>query len=245
MEKNPFLSGTFELLKHGLDHLKKRNEFDIRIAMISIDNAVELAIKTFILLNRRNFKLSRRESKNFIENFPTLLDFLDKYILDKLSTINLDELEQYHSIRNDLYHAGMGRTVESNTVDNYFIFAKDLISRLFEINIEDLLQDKDEIRRLKTEIISIWTDIQLLMNKIANSKYFNYKKSIKNFYDMGFFLDFLVKKNYFSEESILVLKNLMNIRNNIIHGESILSKEELKKNIERLKRVKKMFEGLD
>ena len=45
MTVKPWIEGPLELIKHALEHLKLETGFDNRIAMISIDNAVELMIK--------------------------------------------------------------------------------------------------------------------------------------------------------------------------------------------------------
>jgi hypothetical protein len=42
-----------ELLDHASSHLTEGKDFDFRISMISIDNAVELAIKTYLGLPKR------------------------------------------------------------------------------------------------------------------------------------------------------------------------------------------------
>ena len=46
--KNPWIDGPRELLQHAIDHLTQGDDFDRRVAMISIDNAVELTIKTYL-----------------------------------------------------------------------------------------------------------------------------------------------------------------------------------------------------
>jgi hypothetical protein len=54
LDKNPWASGPGEILNHGLDLLKsKDSDVNRRIAMISIDNSVELMIKTFLNLPNR------------------------------------------------------------------------------------------------------------------------------------------------------------------------------------------------
>jgi hypothetical protein len=53
MTQRPWTSGPRELLDHAIGHLHNRGPFDYRIAMISIDNAVELAIKTYLGLPKR------------------------------------------------------------------------------------------------------------------------------------------------------------------------------------------------
>jgi len=42
-----------ELLEHGKSHIMIGSDFDLRIAMISIDNAMEVAIKTYLNQNKR------------------------------------------------------------------------------------------------------------------------------------------------------------------------------------------------
>jgi hypothetical protein len=48
MANSPWVNGPKEILKHGLDLLKKDSDTNRRLAIISIDNSVELMIKTFL-----------------------------------------------------------------------------------------------------------------------------------------------------------------------------------------------------
>ena len=49
----PWVSGPRELLEHADTHLRGDSAFDYRIAFISIDNAVEVMVRTFLGLPRR------------------------------------------------------------------------------------------------------------------------------------------------------------------------------------------------
>jgi hypothetical protein len=49
----PWASGPGEILRHGLDLLRKDSDTNRRLAMIAIDNAVELMIKTYLGLPKR------------------------------------------------------------------------------------------------------------------------------------------------------------------------------------------------
>ncbi|GIO40334.1 hypothetical protein [Paenibacillus apis] len=49
----PWVDGLRELLQHGLEHLHDGSEFDLPIAMISIDNSVELMLKIYPGLPKR------------------------------------------------------------------------------------------------------------------------------------------------------------------------------------------------
>jgi len=96
----PWATGPGEILKHGLELLKKDTDTNRRLAMISIDNAVELMIKTYLGLPRRviGLKISRSECQEFSESFPKLLDVLEEYATDKVDGIDLGEIEWYHRI---------------------------------------------------------------------------------------------------------------------------------------------------
>jgi hypothetical protein len=51
--KSLWATGPGEILRHGLDLLQRDSDVNRRLAMISIDNAVELMIKTYLGLPRR------------------------------------------------------------------------------------------------------------------------------------------------------------------------------------------------
>jgi hypothetical protein len=72
VEKRPWSSGPMEILLHGIDLLARDNDTNRRLAMLSIDNSVELMIKTFLGLPYRvtGIQLSRREYEEISESFP-------------------------------------------------------------------------------------------------------------------------------------------------------------------------------
>ncbi len=145
----PWSEGPKELLQHAVDHLSGDGDFDRRIAMISVDNAVELMIKTYLGLPKRKTKTkgpSRKELEDASNSFTMLLDLLEKHADEKLTGVSLDEIEWYHRIRNQLYHSGNGITVELAKVQTYLTLAKTLFQNLFETEIilsaESLIQKK-------------------------------------------------------------------------------------------------------
>ncbi|KKM98421.1 hypothetical protein LCGC14_1158100 [marine sediment metagenome] len=133
MEKKTWTNGPLELLDHSFNHISENNDFDLRIAMISIDNAIELGIKTYLAKNRRTLKIPRTNYNQFRKSFPGLLDALEKYSLESISAEKLDSIEHFHGIRNSLYHEGNGITVEADVVKIYAAIAKDLINKLFNL----------------------------------------------------------------------------------------------------------------
>jgi hypothetical protein len=106
-----------------------------RLALIAIDNAVELTIRTYLTLPRRVTKsrLSRRGYQEIADSFPGLLDALEQHAAARLSGIDLGEIEWYHRLRNQLYHQGSGLTVECEMVQVYAEIAKLLFQNLFEV----------------------------------------------------------------------------------------------------------------
>lgn len=130
------------------------DEFDLRIAMISIDNAVELTIKTYFARNKRNLGLDRKVLHN--PNFPGLLDTLAKINPKMISNEELDTIEHLHKVRNSLYHEGNGITVEINIVRHYANIAKFLLSKLFKIGLKDDLFDFEEELNAEVEFLNFW-----------------------------------------------------------------------------------------
>jgi hypothetical protein len=72
----PWASGPGEILRHGLELLNKDRDTNRRLAMISIDNAVELMVKTYFGLPKRitGLTITRKELQEIGESFPNLLE---------------------------------------------------------------------------------------------------------------------------------------------------------------------------
>ena len=130
----PWTEGPRELLQHAADHLRLGGDFDRRIAMISVDNAVELAVKTYLGLPERVRGAKgpgRKDLEEASESFPALLNLLDQHAGSRLSGIDLGDVEWYHRLRNQLYHSGNGITVERAKVEAYLQITLSLFENLF------------------------------------------------------------------------------------------------------------------
>jgi hypothetical protein len=95
----PWTAGPKELLDYAFEHLAKGNPFDFRIAMISIDNAVELAIKTYLGLPKRIRGSEGSPQKclqEAISSFSSLLNLLEEFAIGRLSGLDLGDIEVYH-----------------------------------------------------------------------------------------------------------------------------------------------------
>ena len=163
----PWVTGPAEILEHGLSLLKTDSDRNRRLAMIAIDNSVELAIKTFLGLPKRinGLSITRKEYAEISESFPRLLDALEKYCEDKIEGIDLGEIEWYHRIRNQLYHQGNGLTVEREKVTIYSELAKLLFKNLFDTKVEFSTINEHEIIG---EFLSEWAKLERAISKLAS-----------------------------------------------------------------------------
>jgi hypothetical protein len=138
--------------------------------MLSIDNAVELMIKTYLGLPKRitDLDIPRRDLQEIAESFPRMLAALERYAADKLAGIDLAEMEWYHRLRNELYHQGNGLTVERNKVEVYAELARILFRNLFGYDLEI---EKDQSQGTLGDFISAWARLEktaaLLLERLS------------------------------------------------------------------------------
>ncbi len=219
----PWIEGPKELLNHALVHMEKKSSFDYRIAFISIDNAVELMIKTYLGLPKRviNFKIKRRELEEAIQSFPDVLDLFDKYCPDKLQGIELGDIEWYHRTRNQLYHSSNGITVDEKKVDKYFKIAELLFSNLFD---EDLtIPSKKEL-----------TDDLTLKFMKEWSEFTNYFRDDNGKFDQKYITEYfnqLVDDGQLARNDIRLYNSLRRFRNDLVHGMITPTEDDIKKAI--------------
>ncbi len=236
MDENIWVNGPFELLEHGIKHIKGGNEFDFRIAMISIDNSVELAIKTHLALRKRALGIEWKKYKDSIQNFPSMLDLIQEFVSDKVSKEELDGIEMFHNLRNSLYHQGNGITIQYNIVNRYAIIAQDLISRLFEVDLDKKMTNitSDEHFSLYGEFLLKWRELEEALRAQYSKKGLNSMNRIEPPMKL---INNLKEKGTIEEQSYNTLRQLNMFRNEIVHGISNPEITELKKRIEELKQV--------
>lgn len=157
----PWADGPRELLQHAVDHLGEGGDFDRRIAMVSVDNAVELTVKTYLGLPKRacvGSRPSRKQLQKASESFPVLLNLLEQHASDRLVGVSLDDIEWYHRIRNQLYHSGNGITVEKSKVEIYLELAMSLFESLFDAPPE--LSHAGAVRTKTGEFLKAWLNLE-------------------------------------------------------------------------------------
>jgi len=223
----PWMEGPIELLNHGLMHLQQDTEFDTRMAMICIDNAVELTMKTYLGLPARvtGIKgISRKKYEEISESFPSLLDGVEEFANNKTTGIELGDVEWYHRIRNQLYHDGNGITVEKIKVEGYAEIAKILFSNFFNMQPDEFIEIK--IDSLLGEFLGYWVDIERELFRIAEK--FKIKTTMIPPPMMAFRK--MVSRKIVSKTLEEEFKNARKFRNELIHGSKRPSTKDLKDN---------------
>jgi hypothetical protein len=113
----PWANGPFELIVHAEEHLRSGDDFDRRIALISFDDAIEVAITTYLTLHpiqRGNRNYSRVKRDEWLQNFHTKLDFLNEELASRSLMWEVDRthIVWAHENRNEQYHGGKKETPE-------------------------------------------------------------------------------------------------------------------------------------
>ena len=225
----PWISGPKELLDHAAVHLQDGNPFDFRIAMISIDNAVELAIRTYLGLPRRirgSDGPSRRELESAI-GFPELLDLLERHGEDRLSGIELGDIEWYHRLRNTLYHDGNGVTVDPDKVDAYHQIALLLFQNLFDTSIEQPAEHAAST--LLGEFVIKWATLEMRLKDLAAEHLPKHNRGYRSVLSL---FDGLIAKGIVPTKDRAKLEELMQIRNSVVHAPAVPGADELRRYIE-------------
>ena len=217
MTQPPWASGSAEILKHGLELLKKDTDSNRRLAMISIDNAVELMIKTYLGLPKRvtGLNISRSDYQEFAENFTKLLDALEKYANAKLGGIDLGEIEWYHRLRNQLYHQGNGLTVERDKVQVYAELANILFENLFGFR---LVGTQNVDTPILGEFMQAWVNLELAMSEAA--KVINVREVDREGRALApvRVMEVISKAYFLTPKELEEVNEIRIIRNNVVHG---------------------------
>jgi hypothetical protein len=113
----PWANGPFELLLHAEGHLRGGEDFDRRIALISFDNAIEVAIATYLTLHpslRGDRTYEKIEVEKWLKDYHTKLDFLETELASRAIEwpVKRDYIVWAHQHRNEQYHGGNKGTPE-------------------------------------------------------------------------------------------------------------------------------------
>jgi hypothetical protein len=233
MAKSPWSSGPGEILQHGLALLRKDSDANRRLAMLSIDNSVELMIKTYLGLPKRvtGLSISRAKYAEFSESFPRLLDAIDEFASDKLTGIDLGEIEWYHRLRNQLYHQGNGLTVELQKVVVYAELARLLFKNLFGNELE--INDQEGHERLVGGFLSAWGRLEQTVQAIWSRT----SLSDSDRRTMLMRPAELATRKLIDEKLATEIDRLRKVRNGVVHGDSASTSALTNDDIESVKKA--------
>lgn len=229
----PWTDGPRELLQHAVDHLGEGGDFDRRIAMVSADNAVELAVKTYLGLPKRacvGSRPGRKQLQEASESFPALLDLLEQHASDRLVGVSLDDIEWYHRIRNQLYHSGNGITVERSKVETYLELAISLFESLFDSPPK--LSNAGAVRTKTGEFLEAWVNLERQLRSRLPAK------QGPAFYRKRDFLKLL------RPEAEALYSAAAQFRNELVHGHREPSVTELADNTDQVNSLLTMLEDV-
>jgi hypothetical protein len=239
--ESPWASGPGEILRHGLDLLRKDTDTNRRLAMISIDNAVELMMNTFLGLPRRitGLPLARKDFAEASQTFPGLLDALEKYAADKLDGIDLGTIEWYHRLRNQLYHQGNGLTVERDKVEIYAALANQLFINLFGF---ELVARGATGTELLGEFMGAWVEVEHAIRELTRA----YETATVRRHPVPLLEGFKIIERHglLLPADMQELNKLRIIRNEVVHGSKDGGSPLTEKIVERMRHFAQRLQAM-
>jgi hypothetical protein len=133
----PWAYGPFEVLMHAEIHHRIGEDLDRRIAMIGFDNAIEVAITTYVSLHpiqRGNRTYTKVDVEACLQNFHTKVDFFFGECQRRSITPNAkkDEIVWFHEVRNGQYHNGGAAIPQRRELDGVRAAAIEVFGVLFD-----------------------------------------------------------------------------------------------------------------
>lgn len=133
----PWAYGPFEVLLHAELHYRGSEDFDRRIAMIGFDNAIEVAITTYLSLHpiqRGNRTYEKAAVESWLRNFHTKVDcfFAECESRSVVPSSKKDEIVWFHEVRNGQYHTGGAAIPQRRELDGVRAAALEVFGLLFD-----------------------------------------------------------------------------------------------------------------
>jgi hypothetical protein len=143
----PWALGPFELILHAEMHYRQGEDFDRRISIVGYDNAIEVAIHTYLSLHpiqRRNKTYPKIDVEKWLENFHSKMDFLEIEVASRGLTVVCEKADfiWYHEVRNGQYHAGGATIPQERELEGIRKAALWVFGTLFDVtDMESLLEE--------------------------------------------------------------------------------------------------------
>ncbi|CAM3708732.1 hypothetical protein DESA109040_20285 [Deinococcus saxicola] len=141
--------GPFELLLHAELHYRAGGDFDRRIALISFDNSIEVAVMNYLSLDeihRNGRKYKKEDRERWMDNyFSTKLDFIEYECSLRKIPMSADKphMTWYHKVRNKQYHEGEAAIPTNDVLSGIRTAAIWVFGMLYEVsNVEEELSER-------------------------------------------------------------------------------------------------------
>lgn len=151
-----------QLVRYALDHLRRPSEFDQIVGFVLLDAGVETLLKVFLLLpeevtqTNMSYSARKRAAEGSFHDLVRGVEEATQTAGDRLKGINLGHIEYFHSLRNKLYHAGNGITIQGDHAQQYTEIAVELLDRLLGVPLRSSLsaesRRESELERLGEEL---------------------------------------------------------------------------------------------
>jgi hypothetical protein len=133
----PWAYGPFELLLNAELHYRIGEDFDRRIATVGFDNAIEVAITTYLGLHpmqRGNRQYPRASVEQWLTNYHAKVGFFFQECASRQIAVigQHDEIVWYHEVRNGQYHNGGATVPQRRELDGVRAAAMEVFAILFD-----------------------------------------------------------------------------------------------------------------
>lgn len=133
----PWAYGPFEILLHAEMHYRGTEDFDRRISMIGFDNAIEVAVTTYLNLHpiqRGNRSYPNADVGKWLSNYHAKVGFFFQECVTRSITVigKHDEIIWFHDVRNGQYHGGGATVPQRRELDGCRAAAIEVFSVLFD-----------------------------------------------------------------------------------------------------------------
>ncbi len=202
-----------KLIKHGTIHMEKGTPFDLHIAMINIDNAVELCIRTYLNID-------------YFIKFPKLIEIFREKAPQHITKEMTDNIARFHTKRNGVYHSIKKKPIMYDIIFAYTSIARILLSKLFERPVKPFLTNLGKNAQLIEQFYEYWDKV--------------YERLVRFYFDVTDILDPSVDEfkesleltNYckiIEYNDVRLLQKIERFADDIINREEVPSTEDLQK----------------
>jgi len=111
---------------------QSRSEPSNRLALIVLDNVVEVALRTYANIH----DLLKKRKVTSDEVFSFILDKVKDQ--NKIVNSEKNDIQKYHRIRNELYRGTKLTVIKDGIIEEYVVLAKILLGRLYDFRASKL-----------------------------------------------------------------------------------------------------------